>query len=92
MLTEISPPVNSQSTPSIYARPASHAATCHSSRLRRVLAVLTDGRWHSTRDLMETAVVCAVNSIIHELRVNGYGIECERRGGVFYYRRTWGLS
>ena len=54
-----------------------HAATLGKSpRLRRVLAVLCDGREHSTRDLVIEANVCAVNSIIAELRANGFLVTC----------------
>lgn len=64
-----------------------HAARLtRSERLRRVLAVLQDGEEHSTRDLIAAAHVCAVNSIVAELRANGATIGCERRGDVWYYR------
>ena len=56
-----------------------HAANLSSSpRLRRVLEVLGDGRDHSTLDLISAAQVCAVNSIIAELRANGVAIDCRR--------------
>lgn len=57
-----------------------------SSRLQRVADALGDGRWHSTRDLIRAAHVCAVNSCIAELRANGVDIECRRRGDVWRYR------
>ena len=54
-----------------------HAAKLSGSpRLRRVLAVLLDGKEHSTRDLVVAAEVCAVNSIVAELRANGIAIHC----------------
>lgn len=54
-----------------------HAARLmHSPRLLRVLAVLADGREHTTRDIIREAQVCAVNSCIAELRANGAGIVC----------------
>ena len=63
-----------------------------SARLQRVHAFLADGRWHSTRDVMVGANVCAVNSCVSELRANGVAIECQQQmvlgARVFYYRLT----
>jgi biotin operon repressor len=57
-----------------------------SPRLQRALALLQDGHWHSTRAIVRTADVCAVNSIITELRCNGYDIvtRCVGRGRYEY--------
>ena len=56
-----------------------------SDRLRRVLKVLKDRKLHSTRDLIRDAHVCAVNSIVSELRMNGQRIICKRIGHVWFY-------
>lgn len=56
-----------------------------SDRLKRVRDVLLDGLKHTTRDIIQAAEVCAVNSIISELRLNGCQIECERVGDRWYY-------
>ena len=56
-----------------------------SKRLKRVLAALKRYKKLSTRQLIEKAKVCAVNSIISELRLNGYNIKCERKGDVWFY-------
>ncbi len=57
-----------------------------SERLQRVLALLADGGWHSTLDIIIGAGVCAVNSCISELRANGYSIFCRCAGrGRFEY-------
>jgi hypothetical protein len=56
-----------------------------SPRLQRVLALLQRGGRFTTRDIIEQAQVCAVNSSIAELRSNGYQIRCERRGDVWTY-------
>ena len=62
------------------------AANIHNSdRLQRVLAVLMDYKRHTTRDIIRNAHVCAVNSIISELRVNGVRILCERKGNKLFY-------
>ena len=54
-----------------------HAARLsHSSRLQRVYAVLSGPGEYSTREIMERAHVCAVNSCISELRHAGAQIEC----------------
>lgn len=56
-----------------------NAATMRSPRLQRVLGCLKRGGWWSTRQLIEYARVCAVNSVISELRANGYAIETETK-------------
>lgn len=54
-----------------------HAAKLgKSSRLTRVYALLKGGKKYSTRQIIKLADVCAVNSIISELRANGIKIEC----------------
>lgn len=63
-----------------------HARIQASPRLQRVAAVLADGRAHSTLDIVQAAHVCAVNSIIAELRANGWHIACTRRGDVWWYQ------
>ena len=57
-----------------------------SERLQRVHKLLADGAWHGTREIMLTADVCAVNSIITELRHNNYDIRtrCVGRGRYEY--------
>ena len=60
-----------------------NAASLHrSDRLRRVHAVLSDGQEHSTLDLVLEAGVCAVNSIVSELRANGVAVACRRSTGA----------
>lgn len=56
-----------------------HAATMTSERLQRVKRLLSDGKPHSTRDIMRRAHVCAINSCVAELRQRGAEITCERR-------------
>ncbi|BBO74699.1 hypothetical protein DSCW_21160 [Desulfosarcina widdelii] len=46
----------------------------NSDRLRRVHSLLCDGGWHGTRKIMHSADVCAVNTVIAELRANGFEI------------------
>lgn len=69
---------------------AMHAAKLEDSpRLQRVLNYL---RYHGVRTTMEIALgchVCAVNSIIAELRENGFIIDCQAvkgQRGVYQYR------
>ena len=57
-----------------------------SDRLQRVLEFLRDKRPHSTLEIVRKAKVCAVNSIIAELRANGIDISCQRRADRWYYR------
>ena len=54
------------------------AQLSRSSRLQRALAVLADGAEHSTPDLVQRARICAVNSVIGELRCNGIEIHCRQ--------------
>lgn len=64
-----------------------HAAQLETSeRLQRVAKLLGDGQWHSTRNIIQRANVCAVNSTISELRRNGLDIECRCLVGK---RRVW---
>lgn len=66
-----------------------HAARlARSPRLRRVHALLLDGKRHSTLDIVNGAQVCAVNSIIAELRQNGMQITCSREGDIWYYQHV----
>ena len=67
-----------------------HAARIVSSpRLQRVHAFLSDGREHSTFEIAAGAQVCAVNSAISELRVNGYYIECRQVRNRTTGQRIW---
>ena len=66
-----------------------HAAKISESpRLQRVQQLLSDGKWHGTRDIVLAADVCAVNSVIAELRAvpNELNIEtrCVGRGRYEY--------
>jgi predicted ArsR family transcriptional regulator len=72
-----------------------HAAKVEKSeRLKRVLQLLRSrgSKGATTREIIEAAQVCAVNSIIAELRANGFHIECrfEQRTdrGAAIYRYT----
>lgn len=57
-----------------------------SDRLQRVDDLLSTGKRFSTLEIMKYAEVCAVNSVISELRRNGRDIKCERKGDVWYYQ------
>ncbi len=63
-----------------------HANIEKSKRLQRVDALLSDQRPRTTLQIIQEASVCAVNSIIAELRANGRVIKCHRHEGNFYYR------
>ena len=71
-----------------------HAARLgRSERLRRVYELLSDGLEHSTLEIALEARVCAVNSIVAELRANGFVIECRQERGshggrIWLYRMT----
>lgn len=63
-----------------------YARIDESKRLQRVHRLLSDGGWHGTREIMRAADVCAVNTVITELRCNGYDIRtrCVGRGRYEY--------
>jgi hypothetical protein len=63
-----------------------YARLAHSPRQQRVLRVLSDGREHSTQAIIREARVCAVNSIVAELRCNGIPVCCRQERRVWYYR------
>ena len=64
-----------------------NAATLEKSdRLQRVFNLLSKGGEYTTLDIIKKAGVCAVNSIISELRENGYQITCQRRANKWFYR------
>lgn len=66
-----------------------YARIDRSPRLQRAMRLLSDGQWHTTRDIVMGAEVMAVNSAMSELRRNGLHIECELdsgRRGVYRYR------
>lgn len=70
-----------------------HAASeKNSERLQRVMKVLKDGEEHTTYEILHQAQVCAVNSIVAELRVNGHAITCQRRKDRFYYQLKKGTT
>jgi len=58
----------------------------NSDRLNRVLELLSQGGEFTTLDIIKQANVCAVNSIISELRQNGFDIDCQRRGDKWFYK------
>jgi hypothetical protein len=72
------------------------ASALKSARLQRVLKVLSDGREHSTYDLMRRAKAPAPGTCVSELRQNGAIIECTRRSDGpngeprWYYKMTKG--
>jgi hypothetical protein len=64
-------------------------ANARSKRLKKVMSVLADGKWHGTLAIMKRTMCCAVGTAISELRANGHEIECRQVGhGKFQYRRV----
>jgi hypothetical protein len=69
-----------------------HAAALTSPRLQRTLKLLSDGRPHTTLEIVRKARVMAVNAVVSELRHHGAEFVCiqqfvndERR---FFYTMT----
>lgn len=56
-----------------------HAAALTSPRLQRVLKLLSDGRPHSTLNIIRKARVVAVSACVAELRQHGARIECVKQ-------------
>lgn len=65
-----------------------HAAKLdNSDRLQRVLKLLSDGKEYTTRQIVRIADVCAVNTIISELRDNNIKIKCRCiTKGIYGYK------
>lgn len=57
-----------------------------SDRLQRVYKLLKKCGEYTTLDIIQRAGVCAVNSIVSELRQAGYQITCQRRADKWFYR------
>lgn len=64
-----------------------NAASLQTARLQRVLAVLSDGRPHTTQSIVRRAHVMAVSACVAELRQHGARIICTQQmvGG----KRRW---
>lgn len=59
-----------------------HAARLGTSpRLRAVRDALADGAERSTLDLVHETGVLAINSVVSELRANGFTIHCRQTKG-----------
>lgn len=66
-----------------------YARLQQSQRLQKVLKYLSDGQPHTTFEIIMGCGVCAVNSIIAELRMNGMSISCRQvkgQRGVYQYQ------
>ena len=66
-----------------------HAKIATSDRLQRLLALLRQGGWWTTRQLMAGTGSCAQATDISELRSNGFDIESRQVTSVFYKRQVW---
>ena len=70
-----------------------YANIATSPRLQRVLSALADGAEHTTREIITKADVCAVNTVISELRSNGFDITTRDHGinenGSHVYSYRW---
>ena len=68
------------------------AAALTSPRLQRVLKLLSDGRPHTTRQIVRGARVMAVNACVAELRHHGAEILCTQQftagQRLFFYTMT----
>ena len=58
----------------------------HSIRLQRFLAFMLDGKPHTTMSIIFAADICAVNSAKCELALNGFKIECIKKGRPAVYQ------
>lgn len=61
------------------------------SNRSRVLALLSDGLWHSTLELQAVGGTRAP-ARVHELRRQGYDVQCDGERGRFKYRLNGRLS
>lgn len=65
-----------------------NAAPFTAPRLQRCYAALREYGELSTLDLIRIANICAVNSVVAELRANGININCRRDKGRWLYSLT----
>lgn len=65
------------------------ARVAHSPRLQRVLAVLSDGKPKTTRQIVRWARVMAVSACVAELRQQGAEIACWQEIDARGRRRWW---
>jgi len=66
-----------------------YARLSNSKRLQKVLQYLSDGKPHTTFEIIMGTGQCAINSIIAELRMNGLAISCRPvpgQRGVYQYQ------
>ena len=66
-----------------------HAKLSSSKRLQRVCELLSDAQEHSTLEICIRAGVCAVNSIVAELRAQGADIRCRQVRSKETGERIW---
>ena len=52
----------------------------------RVVSLLESGREYSTNEIISQAKVCAVASLVSELRRTGLPIVCTRKGKNWFYK------
>lgn len=57
-----------------------------SERLQRLLDYLLDGTQRTTREIIQGAGICAVNSAACELRMNGFDVRCLRKSRPAIYQ------
>lgn len=79
-------------------RPGLHAAKMSSPRLQRALQALQEfPEGLTTLDMIQKTGLCAINSIVSELRKNGFTIYCRHEGktqdgaSVYRYRLVGGV-
>lgn len=64
-----------------------HAAKLsHSDRLKRVAKLLKSGRSYTTLEIIRKAKIAAVSAAVSELRSQGFEIDCQRKGDIWFYR------
>ncbi len=70
-----------------------HAGPLHSPRLQKLLRLLSDGREHSTLDVVRRTGVLAPGTCVSELRAHGAEVDCSLRIDAkgrrrWFYRMT----
>lgn len=58
-----------------------------SERLRRLLAAIPTRGERTSLELVKRASIVGLSAAIDELRTRGFRIDCERRAGIWYWRR-----
>lgn len=59
-----------------------------SARLQRLLVAIPTRGERTSLDVIQRARIVGLSAAVDELRTRGFKIHCERRAGLWYWRRS----